>query len=287
MKLNLKDLTFIIVTFRSEKIIYECLNTLPNISPKIIIENSNNIKLKKELEEKFENIEVLLSENIGMGASNNIGLKKCHTQFAFIINPDVKLKENTLIEIINSLNFIDEFAILSPLNSDANFPNYKILKPNKKEINQNIISVDHIDGFSMLINRGKFKDEKYFDENFFLYLENNDLCIRTIKNNEKIYIIKNSKIDHLGASSSDKLSSKEIEYLRNWHWMWSKFYFNKKHYGYFNALNKVILNFLSAIFKYIFYFILFNSHKRNIYLMRICGLFNSMIGKKSWFRIKD
>ena len=145
---------------------------------------------------------------------------------------------------------------LSPLNSDENFPNYKILKPNKKEINQNIITVDHIDGFSMLINRGKFKDEKYFDENFFLYLENNDLCIRTIKNNEKIYIIKNSKIDHLGASSSDKLSSKEIEYLRNWHWMWSKFYFNKKHYNYFNALNKVILKFLSAIFKYIFYFIL-------------------------------
>ena len=287
MKLSLKDLTFIIVTFRSEKIIYECLNTLPNISPKIIIENSNNIKLKKELEEKFENIEVLLSENIGMGASNNIGLKKCHTQFAFIINPDVKLKENTLIEIINSLNFIDEFAILSPLNSDANFPNYKILKPNKKEINQNIISVDHIDGFSMLINREKFKDEKYFDENFFLYLENNDLCIRTINNNEKIYIIKNSKIDHLGASSSDKLSSKEIEYLRNWHWMWSKFYFNKKHYGLFVALSKISFNLFSAIIKFLIYLITLNHYKRKIYEMRISGILNSIFGKKSWFRIKD
>ena len=120
-----------------------------------------------------------------------------------------------------------------------------------------------------------------------MYLENNDLCLRTRKRGQKIYIIKNSILNHVGASSTDKLFAKKIEYLRNWHWMWSKFYFNKKHYGYFNALNKVILNFLSAIFKYIFYFILFNSHKRNIYLMRICGLFNSMIGKKSWFRIKD
>ena len=67
--------------------------------------------------------------------------------------------------------------------------------------------------------------------------------------------------------------------------MWSKFFFNKKHYGYLNALSKVMLNLLSGIIKYILYSILFNSHKKKIYLMRICGLYNSVIGKKSWFRV--
>ena len=68
--------------------------------------------------------------------------------------------------------------------------------------------------------------------------------------------------------------------------MWSKFYFNKKHYGYFIAMLKVLNNFVSAIFKFSYYLILFNSYKRKIYQMRISGLFNSMIGKKSFFRPK-
>ena len=286
MNLNLKNITFIIVTFKSEKIIYQCINSLPKDSYKIVIENSKNIKLKQELETKYDNIEVIINENIGMGASNNIGIKKSKTKYAFIINPDVKFNNDTLQKIFEISESINDFAILSPINSDPNYPNYKISSDNEN-INENIISVDYVDGFSMLINKEKFKDQDFFDENFFLYLENNDLCLRTKKRGQKIYIIKNSILNHIGASSTDKLFAKKIEYLRNWHWMWSKFYFNKKHYGYFNALNKVILNFLSAIFKYIFYFILFNSHKRNIYLMRICGLFNSMIGKKSWFRIND
>ena len=286
MNLNLKNITFIIVTFKSEKIVYECINSLPKDSYKIVIENSKNIKLKEELETKYDNIEVIINENIGMGASNNIGIKKSKTKYAFIINPDVKFNNDTLKKIFETSESINDFAILSPINSDPSYPNYKESNDNKN-INENITSVDYVDGFSMLINKEKFKDEDFFDENFFLYLENNDLCLRTKKNGQNIYLIKNSILNHLGASSTDKLFAKKIEYFRNWHWMWSKFYFNKKHYGYFNALNKVILNFLSAIFKYIFYFILFNSHKRNIYLMRICGLFNSMIGKKSWFRIED
>ena len=284
MNLDLKNITFIIVTFKSEKIVYECINSLPKDSKIILIENSKNIKLKEEIENKNDNIEIIINENIGMGASNNIGIKKSKTKYAFIINPDVKFNNDTLQKIFEASESIDDFAILSPINSDPNYPNYKISSDNKN-INENIISVDYVDGFSMLINKEKFKEEDFFDENFFLYLENTDLCLRTKKKGQNIYIIKNSVLNHLGASSSDKLFSKENEYLRNWHWMWSKFYFNKKYYGYLNALSKVILNFLSAIFKYVFYLILFNSHKKKIYLMRIYGLYNSMIGKKSWFRI--
>ena len=106
MNLNTKDITFIIVTFKSDKVINDCLNTLPKDSFKIIIENSNNINLKNQIEKNYDNIEVILSENIGMGASNNIGLKKCTTKFAFILNPDVKLRDNTLNQLINSVKTI-------------------------------------------------------------------------------------------------------------------------------------------------------------------------------------
>ena len=69
----------------------------------------------------------------------------------------------------------------------------------------------------------------FFDENFFLYLEEIDLCKRVKNKNGKIYIAPAIKIFHMGARSVDKIFSKQVELTRNWHWMWSLFYYNKKH----------------------------------------------------------
>ncbi len=281
MNLNLSDITFVIVTYKSESIIQDCLNTLPKVSKKIIVENSNNINFEKDLKLKYDNIEVILSENNGMGAGNNIGLKSCKTKFAYILNPDTKLNQDTIKNLINSLNQISDFSIASPLNDDPNYPNYK--KNNLYNKDQNILSVDRIDGFSMLINLEKFSDNNFFDENFFLYLENDDLCLRVKKKNENIYIVQNSLINHTGGISKKQ----DLEYLRNWHWMWSKFYFNKKHYGFYIAIFRIFFNFLSSSFKFIFYSIIFNHHKKKIYQMRVSGLVNSILGNKSFFRLNN
>ncbi len=282
MNLNLKDITFIIVTYKSDEIIQKCLSTLPNESQKIIVENSNNINLKKDLKAKYDNIEVILSQNIGMGPGNNLGIKSCKTRYAFILNPDTQFKNDTIDKLLNSLTKVSDFAIVTPVNDNPKLPNYK--KVNSSEsIDNSILSVDTIDGFSMLLNLNNFKDKKYFDENIFLYLENDDLCLRVKKNGQKIYVITDSLINHKGSISKNI----ELEYLRNWHWMWSKFYFNKKHFGFVNAVSKIFFNLISAVFKYLIYFILFNKHKKNIYKMRIFGILNSILGKKSKYRIDN
>ena len=286
MNLNLKNITFIIVSFKSERVIFDCIDSLPKNSNKIIIENSKNIELKNDLESKYDNIEVLLNENLGMGASNNIGIKRAKTQFVFVLNPDVKFNKDTFDKITISCKKIENFSILSPVHADENFPNYKICN-NSSNINENIISVKTIDGFSMILNKEKFKEQDFFDENIFLYLENDDLCLRTKKRGEKIYVIKDSLIEHLGASSTNISKIDDMEYLRNWHWMWSKFYFNKKHYGFFKAFLNIFFNIFSAKIKFFFYLTTFNLHKKNIYKMRFLGAFNSMIGKNSFFRLKD
>ncbi len=284
MKLNLNNITFIIVSFKSEKIIDDCLKSLPKNSKIIVIENSNNYNLKKSLELKYDNIEVLISENNGMGASNNLGILKSETKFAYVLNPDVKFKKDTFENLIVAATKITDFAILTPINSDIKFPNFKISRQNKN-INDSIISVDSIDGFSMLINKEKFINQKFFDENIFLYLENDDLCKRVKKNGQKIFVIKNSIIDHKGSSSSSIKNDPEFEYLRNWHWMWSKYYYNKKHYGILIALIKIFFNLVSAIFKYIFYSLTLNNYKKKIFKMRISGIINSFLGNKSKYRI--
>ena len=284
MEINLNNITFIIVSFKSEKIIDDCLKSLPKNSKIIVIENSNNYNLKKSLELKYDNIEVLISENNGMGASNNLGILKSETKFAYVLNPDVRFKKDTFENLIAAAIKITDFAILTPINSDIKFPNFKILKQNKN-INDSIISVDSIDGFSMLINKEKFINQKFFDENIFLYLENDDLCKRVKKSGQKIFVIKNSIIDHKGSSSSSIKNDPEFEDLRNWHWMWSKYYYNKKHYGILIALIKIFFNLVSAIFKYVFYSLTLNSYKKIIFKMRISGIINSILGNKSKYRI--
>ena len=286
MELNIDNITFIIVCFKSEKVIYDCLNSLPSNSKKIIIENSNNINLKKDLELKYDNIEVVINNNQGMGSSNNVGIAKANSEFVYILNPDAKFQKDTLSKLAIGLRSINDFAIVSPINSNPQYPNYKIFKK-QKNINENIISVDTIDGFSMLINMNKFKNKKLFDENIFLYLENDDLCILAKNLGNNIYIIKNSIIDHIGSSSSDFENNKKFDYLRNWHWMWSKFYYNKKHFGYTIAMVRTSINLFSAAIKYLLYLIIFDKHKREIYKMRLCGLLSSMVGKKSSLRLDD
>ena len=283
MKLEINNVTFIIVCFKSENVIYSCLNSLPKNSKKIVIENSKNIKLKKEIELKYDNIEVVINDNLGMGASNNIGILRSDTEFVYILNPDTKFHEKTFENLVQAANTIEDFAIISPLCSDDRFPNYKIFKK-KNFINNDIIEVDVVDGFSMLLNKKKF-NKFFFDENIFLYLENDDICLRAKKDNQKIYIVKNALIDHMGASSSNIKDINKFEYLRNWHWMWSKFYFNKKHSGFLISTIKIFPSFISATIKYIIYLILFKNHKKNIYKMRLLGIISAFIGKKSFYRI--
>ena len=119
-----------------------------------------------------------------------------------------------------------------------------------------------------------------------MYLENNDLCKRMLENNESIYVIPKSKIVHFGAKAVGDEFFNEVELSRNWHWMWSTFYFNKKHYGYFFALKKTYRKLITSMIKFLFFTLTFNSIKKKIYFMRFSGLYNSIIGKKSWYRAK-
>ena len=286
MTLTLKNLTFIIVTFKSEHIIYDCIESLPKNSDIILIDNSNNHDLKNNLEKKYNKIKIVVQKNEGMGSANNRGIKLCKTDYAFVINPDVKLYENTLQELIDFSAKNNDYAILAPICDDLKYPNYKIQNKNVTESVEDYLNVDSVDGFAMLINKNKFKDNIYFDESFFLFLENDDLCLRKKKENNKIYIVKNAKINHLGGKSHSTIYETEIEYSRNWHWMWSKFYFNKKHHGYLKALMISFPTMITSIVKFFYYLIRFNGYKKEIYKMRFSGLLNSMLGRKSWYRPK-
>ena len=289
MSISRQNLSIVIVTIRSELVIDKCIESIDENIPVIVIENSNNSNFKKNLESKYKNVTCFLTkENLGMGRGNNIGIKESKTQYVYIINPDVTFNQDTIKELISASEKNPDFSIMTPVCSDSKFPNFKLSNlgsANEREP----FKVKSIDGFSMLLNKEKLEDDLYFDENFFLYLENDDLCHRVTKNGGSIYVVPSAKINHLGASAVNDKFLNEIEYSRNWHWIWSKFYFNKKHYGKTKAITNGIMGFLTSIFKYIFYLLLNNKKKKKIYFNRASGFYNALAGKQSWYRpnLKD
>ena len=190
------------------------------------------------------------------------------------------MQNNCEIQLLKSINDLKlNFTILAPISNKKDFGNFD----NSKVIfTKKLIKVDFVKGYAILLNIEKIKKLGMFDKNIFLYLEEIDLCKRIKEKNQKIFVNKEAKIIHLEAKSTDLKF--EFEKCRNWHWMWSKIYFNKKY------SNKIVvtLRFLPELFliffKLIIYSLMINKNKRTIYYYRMSGMFNGLIGKTSWFR---
>ena len=293
MSISRQNLSVVIVSFFSEEVIHNCIKSIPEDVNILVVDNSGNKDFKESIEKQYKNIKCLLSsDNLGMGSGNNLGLKNVSTDYAFILNPDVVLEKNAIDQLIEASKKIESFGIIAPvINSKENL-NYKLF--DKKNINDDDspFKVKSVDGFAMLLNLKKlsqlnsFKNLNFFDENIFLFLENDDLCKRLIDSNQHIYVVPKSKVNHLGASGVNKKFSYQIELSRNWHWIWSKFYFNKKHRGYLIALIEGLPTFFSSIIKFLLYLVIKNEKKKEIYLHRALGYYNAAIGKKSYYRPK-
>ena len=280
--MNYNDVTIGIVTFKSEKVIFNCLKSIKNIKKIIIFDNSNDIELKHKILKKYPKIQFIVSKkNLGYGGGNNQILKKSKTKYFFLLSPDTILKKKCEQELMKQINKIKDFSLIAPFAKEKNFGYFQ---ENKKIKNKNLLEVDYVKGFAMLFNTKKIKKFKMFDENIFLYLEEIDLCKRLRKKNHKIYVCKNAKIVHIGAKSSNL--GFEYEKCRNWHWMWSKVYFDKKHFGTFYALNKYFFQIIKDIFKLIIFSMMLNRKKVFISYLRLSGVFNSLLGNSSWYRPK-
>jgi len=276
-----KNITIIIVSFKSSHIIEKCIKSINSNIKIIIVENSADIHIKNYLENKFSNVDVIVAkENLGYAKGNNLGISKANTQYVFILNPDTTLEDNCLEELYKAqLMLRDDFAILAPnfLNNYGYF-----LNKNNNHRNQNLLEVDYVKGFAMLINLKKVNFEKIFDENFFLFLEEIDLCKRIKNNGGKIFVVQESKVQHLAKKASG--DSLNIELCRNWHWMWSLFYYNHKHFGVLTAYRVTIGKFISSIIKLFIALILFNKKNFLINYYRLSGLLNAFFKKSAWLR---
>jgi len=102
--------------------------------------------------------------------------------------------------------------------------------------------VDWVSGASLMLRRRALEEMGLLDENFFLYFEDNDLCLRLRQKGWKVYFNPTVHVVHLGGESLVKNEPARAEYC------YSLLYFYSKHYG---KLKTVILTILSPLYRWL------------------------------------
>ena len=275
--MNYNHITVGIVTFKSENVIFNCLKSIKKIKNIIILDNSNDKNLKIKIKKKYPKIKFILSKkNLGYGVANNEIIKRSKTPLVFILSPDVILKKNCEENLKKSINKLKQnFSIIAPI-SQFN-KDYDFLK-------SDITETEGVQGFAMLVNKRKIIKVGMFDKNIFLYAEEKDLCKKLRLKNEKIFINRNAKVFHMAAKSSN--IGFEFDKCRNWHFMWSQVYYDKKYSNIFLVYTKFTILLFLQIVKIFFYSISFNKTEIINKFMRFSGTFNSLLGRSSWYRPK-
>ena len=277
-----KKITVILIAYKSEKLINAFVKKIPNTVKVIIIENSNNLLLKRKIEKKYKNIKVYIKKNEGVSASINYAVKKIKTEFFLQISPDIKFDYMDLNKFIGIAKKLDnKFSALGPRFLNVNNKSHKQINKNLK-----IGSINSIHGSFMFINKKKFKEIGGFDNNFFLYFEETDYCKRASNGGLKAYQINEIKVKTEGRSVliKNKKEKKELNNILIWHFIWSKYYYSKKNYGSLISVVIFIPILLRIIIKILFYKVFNNKIKIVKYKSRLNGLLSSMVGKRSSLR---
>ena len=278
------EVTIIIVSHKSKNLV---LNFIKNFYTKykiLIIDNSNDIDLKNILEKKYPEITIRIIENNGYASAINYGSKLVKTNYFLISNPDIEgltsINIDKFLDVAKNLN--DNFSLLGPRYIGADKKSHIQSNPKIE-----IAEMKFISGACMFFKKEIFDKLGGFDENFFLYFEESDFCLRAHKI-FKNYQINTIEVKHNVGSSVKVENTDEknnlIE-LYNWHFIWSKFYYYKKNYGYIFSLFYFFPIIIRIIFKINLNIILKNNFKEKKYKIRLDGLISSIRGKKSYKRI--
>lgn len=256
-------ISIITINYHVKEDLLSCLQSIYDAQPLskfeiIVVDNDEEKTLGKDLKKKFPKVIYIPNENKGFGQGNNTGVKKAKGDFIFFLNPDTKIFPKTIDLLVDYLNRHKEVGIVAPILIDQNknlyeqganeltpvsalftfsfihtlFPKNPIAKRywtngwDKKEIKE----VASVPGAAFVIRKEIFKKIQGFDENFFMYFEEQDLCKRVREFGWKIVMIPKSKVFHaLGKSS---IQVRHINRI----FQQSRFYFFRKHYGLLTAL---------------------------------------------------
>lgn len=228
-----------IVNFNAGDYLLDCLSSLESIKDEvdnleiIIVDNASTDNSIEVVRKKFPNITYILNEsNLGFGKAHNIALKKAKNEYLLILNPDSKILKGTLKHMLSFMEENPNVGAASALvekedgsmdlASHRGFPTpwasflyYVLGNDSLYHLKNRDLSktheVDSIVGAFFLTRKSILEKVGYFDEDYFMYGEDLDLCLRIKNAGYRVMYVPEVKILHYkGVSSGLKKHSQDI-----------------------------------------------------------------------------
>ena len=257
------NVSVIIVNYNTKELTLNCINSIYEqtkdvLFEVILVDNNSSDGSIEVITKKFPNVICIKNDsNLGFGKANNIGVSRAKGKYIFLLNSDTVLKNNTIklffdfhernsesmitggyLRDENENFMISYSSFTKPLVgllrlAYINFPALQNLRmkllPNKTQTipHTEIISVDFVTGADLFMKKTDFDSLYGFDENFFMYYEDEDLCYRAKNHGIICKILPEPNIIHLETRSPVQSDFKILIREKSF------FYFMRKKYSCF------------------------------------------------------
>jgi GT2 family glycosyltransferase len=255
----MRKISVVIVARNGREYLRKCLKSLfenKDLLEVIVVDNNSEEDIVSLVTEEFPKVTLIKNNrNLGFGAANNLGVGQAKSEIIFFCNPDTIVGKECLqnakeyfndhseVGIIGAKLFVDESRQELQKEAMGRFPRILDLMFRRMNIAQwgvnAPLEVDWVSGAAMFIRRDLFDQLGGFDENFFMYWEDVDLCLRARKLGYKTTYLPTAEVIHFGGKSiNSNRTRKQLYYA-------SQNYFFKKHY---NLVYQKIMSFFRSLY---------------------------------------
>ena len=239
-------LSIVIVSYNTKELLEDCLNSIKKAAEKIetetfVVDNNSEDGTQVSVRKNFPWVKLIANrKNLGFSKANNIALKIAKGEYLLVLNPDTVIERDTLLKMLEFMDDNPKYQMATckvelesgKLDLDArrrfptpwrSFCHFSYLSKIFKNVSffseyymddipeDRQHEVDACAGAFMFIRSSALKKVGFFDEDFFFYGEDLDLCYRFWQNGYKIVYTPITKITHYkGASSGIKKHSKHL-----------------------------------------------------------------------------
>ena len=239
------DLTVVVVTYNSEHCVADLVPLLSQCPHVVFSDNGSADGTVAAVRRQLPHARVLEHHrNLGFGAANNAALASLNTPLALLLNPDCVVQVDQLAALMQAAERFPEAAIVAPQimtpsgAPDVNYRWVNHLWASRGPQAEGPVCVGFVCGAVMLFRLARFQSVGFFDETFFLYYEDDDLCTRLTQAQIPIVVDPEVKAVHRNRGSVKGKQVLNSEYIRGYHHAQSKLIYQAKHIGLVSAQAK-------------------------------------------------
>ncbi|OQW94400.1 MAG: glycosyl transferase [Beggiatoa sp. IS2] len=262
------DISIVIVSFNTRDILRECLQTLIKEANTlnhevIVIDNASIDKSAEMVATEFPTVQLIRSPiNLGFAAANNLGFAQAKGRYIILLNSDAFLTAQALTKALTFMethpnvgmggarligkdgawqpsarifpSLLNHLLTISGLSTKYAKSRFFGRVDRTWANPAQAAAVDWVPGAFAIIRRSVLETVGYFDEQFFLYYEEVDLCKRIKTAGHEIWYLPEVVVVHLGGESSKTLEDMTISKSGTQIALWqlrSNLLFYRKHYG--------------------------------------------------------